>query len=297
MGHIMKRILTTTLLFGSFLSTGLVFGQSRMMKSADVDEETLLKSEIEIDYGVFKLSGVQSGVLFNLDAAYDKDKMDPELVFKRFSDTAKMKFTTNSGGVSWGNDNGEDDAKTKFRGKLELGTKVEHDLRFSIGAGAAELDLSNLNLSNLDLSSGAGSIRMVVKTLNASEVKKCKIQSGVGEIKATGLNNLNFKNLSVENGVGSVYLDFTGMASGNKKVDVETGVGEVKIMIPATIGVRIKDNSGFFSNLTVPSQFSHSGDYYTSSNYKTAKTSIDFDVSSGIGSIIFISGSDKKGQE
>lgn len=297
MGNIMKRILTTTLLFGSFLSTGLVFSQSRMMKSADVDEETRLKSEIEIDYGVFKLNSVTSDVLFNLDVTYDKDKMDPDLEFRRSGELAKMKFSTNSDGVSFGNDDGEDDASTKFRGKLELGSKVEHDIRFSIGAGAAELDLSNLKVSNLDLSSGAGSIRLFIKSLNQAEVKKCNIQSGVGEIKATGLNNLNFQTLSVENGVGSVFLDFAGLATGNKKVNVETGVGEVKIMIPATIGVRIKDNSGFFSNLTVPSQFNQHGEYYTSSNYKTAKTTIDFDVSSGIGSIIFISGSDKKGQE
>ncbi|MCK6602860.1 MAG: cell wall-active antibiotics response protein [Bacteroidetes bacterium] len=286
----MKRTFTSTLLLGCLLLPAAGISQSRMMKSADIDEETLLKSDIEIDYGVIRLMAGQKPVLFNLDATYDKHTLDPELDFRRFNDMAKMKFMTNSDGVNFDSSEEEDEenGRTRFKGKLELGPKVEHDIRFSIGAGSADLDLTNLNLTGLDLNSGAGSIKLAMRSLNQSEIKKCKIQSGVGEIKAFGVNNLNFSSLAIENGVGSVYLDFSGTSTGTKSVSVETGVGEVKIVLPPSVGVRIKDNSGFFSNLTVPPQYSQKGDYHMSPNYKSAKTVIEFDVSSGIGSIIFI---------
>lgn len=277
--------ITLTFLACTALTANLL-GQSRLIKSADVADETALTTTINVDYGSLKLKAGDPSKLFSVNALYDSDAMDPDLVFKRGKATAKLVFSTNSSGINMSNR--KSDENGDFQSTMQLSPSVGHDLQISIGAGESDIDLSGLTVTSLDLSNGAGSCKLTSTTPNPETIRHITIQSGVGEVEAKGLSNLNFRKLTVNNGIGQITLDFSGKAEGHKAVTIETGVGEIKVLIPAGVGVMVRDDSGFFSNLSVPKNYTQEEETYYSPNYETAKATIEFDVSTGIGEIRFV---------
>ncbi len=294
-----------TIILTYFISAFSVAGfaqNAKFVSNADIEHEKRLYSEFEIDFGTIKLNPISNDRLYMVNIQFNKDKTKPFIDFDRDGSESTLRFYTKSKGVDGSNtnvdfnieddsENNQGDSKVKksdFTGSIELSKEVDHDLKFSLGAGTADLNLTGLKLTNAEISTGAGQLKIQCNSTNPNVLRDFSIQSGVGAVKAEGLLNLNFKRMKVEGGVGSFDLNFSGNASGKHSVDVQTGIGSVVIKVPKNVGVRITDDSSFFSNLTVPREFKKRGSIYQSANYSDSDTTIEFTISSGMGSVKFV---------
>ncbi len=111
--------------------------------------------------------------------------------------------------VNWGNT-----AVEKWQ--LGLNPNVETDLRLSVGAGSANLDLSQLTLSNLELDGGAGSTDL-------------RLPGGDFETQ-----------LDASAGSLEVWLG----ANGRQRIDVDGSAGSMTFYLPEGLEARVQVNDG-----------------------------------------------------
>ncbi|MBE0556907.1 MAG: hypothetical protein IH628_06705, partial [Proteobacteria bacterium] len=108
---------------------------------------------------------------------------------------------------------------------IELTDRVPVSLRFKLGAGEGELDLTGLRLHDLKMSTGASAVRIDCSEPNRISAETIDIESGVSKLTARNLCNTNFKRMNFSGGVGSYWLDFGGSLTKDAQVTIEVGLG------------------------------------------------------------------------
>ncbi|MBC8335586.1 MAG: hypothetical protein ISR59_11945 [Anaerolineales bacterium] len=139
---------------------------------------------------------------------------------------------------------------------ISLTEEIPLNLNISLGVGESDLDLSDLQVSEVNLDLGVGQTTVVLPN---------------GEYQA-----------SVEGGVGQTTVTLPD--KGQIKLNVEGGVGEIVIRIPKDMAAQIHVDRGIVG-LNIPSGYIQSGDTYTSPNYDQAKDHVELYLEQGIGSI------------
>lgn len=146
---------------------------------------------------------------------------------------------------------------SRFSWDLALTDDIPLDLSISLGVGESKLDLSELQVSELNLDIGVGET-----TITLPE----------GEYKA-----------KVDGGVGQTSIEVP--AEGQIKLNVDGGVGEIVIYLPEDMAAKIKVDRGI-AGLSVPSGFDKQGeDTYVSTNFENADHWIEIDLDQGVGNI------------
>jgi hypothetical protein len=152
---------------------------------------------------------------------------------------------------------------------IGLSPEVPIDLSIKGGVGASNFDLSELQITDLDLSSGVGEINLSLPA--TSEPLDAQVSGGVGKIS-----------LTIPEGTGDINVDING------------GVGETTIDVPDDAGVRIEVNTGV-GVVNLPSSFTRtSGDddnivgengAWQSENFAEADQQIIITYKGGVGSL------------
>ena len=110
-----------------------------------------------------------------------------------------------------------------------------------------------------------------------------RIDAGAGRVEAD-LSGLQVTELKVNLGAGSTKLTLPKV-NGTAVVAVELPVGEVTVVIPSGVGVKLR-TSRVLSSLNIAGQrFTRSGDEWVSDNYATATSKVDLRIDNVIGSI------------
>ena len=144
----------------------------------------------------------------------------------------------------------------KLAWDLELTDSIPLDLSISLDVGESNLDLSELQITDLDLNIGVG---------------QTTIELPVGEYRA-----------NIDGGVGQSIITLPD--EGQIQVYVNGGVGEIVIYVPKDASVKIDVDRGIAS-LTVPSGYRQNEDVYTSANYDQKADTIELSLSQGVGNI------------
>ena len=135
-------------------------------------------------------------------------------------------------------------------GKVEIDTLSTKTLYLDLGAGkvtinnltilnqteieggAGAIEIKNGSLNNLDLDIGAGKL-----TLTALVSGKSEIDAGVGEVNLNLVGSLEDYRIKLDKGIGSATLNQKKMndeevyGNGNNSIDIDGGVGSIKIEI------------------------------------------------------------------
>ncbi len=156
-----------------------------------------------------------------------------------------------------------------------------------LGAGESYFDFSGLTIDNLSISTGASSSKLRFDEKNRGEIRNLKIESGVSKFVADNLNNANFRTMEFEGGVGSYHLDFGGELKKEVKVDISVGLGSITVVVPKKIGLLIKYEDSWLSNLTLNDEefVRKKKGVYVSDNYDDAEGRMDISIESGLGSV------------
>ena len=139
---------------------------------------------------------------------------------------------------------------------LALSPDIPLDLNISLGVGESSLDLSELQVSAVDLNIGVG---------------QTTVSLPVGEYDA-----------QVDGGVGQTTIELP--AEGQINLNVDGGVGEIVIYIPEGMAAKINVDRGI-AGLSVPSGFDKNENTYTSPNFASADNYVEINVDQGIGNI------------
>ena len=169
---------------------------------------------------------------------------------------------------------------------IKLVEGIPLSISAELGAGKSDFDFSGLMLKDVSISTGASSSSIQFDEPNRSEMDELHIETGVSKFSANNLNNANFKRMTFEGGVGSYYLDFGGELNRSADVDVNVGLGVVTLVIPRSVGVRIRYEDSWLSNLSMDDEFVRKRKgIYESENYSDAKGRLNVYIESGLGSV------------
>lgn len=168
---------------------------------------------------------------------------------------------------------------------IGLGRDVPFNLDVDLGSGAADLDLSGLDILALSVNTGSGSIDVILPTGSY----KTTLDTGSGSIDIVVLPNTEL-NLVADTGSGRIVISLAEGVSG--EVDLDSGSGSLTVEVADGVGVQISGRTGSGS-VTLPSGWvrvsgrddsgpSKSGTW-RSPNFDEAETKvyITFDVGSG----------------
>jgi len=112
-----------------------------------------------------------------------------------------------------------------------------------------------------------------------------ELEFETGATKAEfNLQELKVTRLDLETGAGDVRLSFgdTGMTS---KVEIDSGAGSITLVIPESVGIKAKINSGVGQKNLTGRTWQQQGDTYVSQNYEQAQTKLELDIDHAAGNI------------
>jgi len=97
------------------------------------------------------------------------------------------------------------------------------------------------------------------------------------------LSSLKVTYLELDTGASKSEIKFGDSASIRAKI--HAGVSQIRLLIPQSIGTRIKADTALTSSNLMELGFRKEKDVYTSKNYPTAETRVDLDLDVGVSSL------------
>ncbi len=147
----------------------------------------------------------------------------------------------------------------RYKWKLAFNEEVPLDMRIEHGAGTGEIDLGDLNVTQLDVQLAAGDFTL---DLNG---------------------NRSLRHLEFDVGAGNVTIDLNGDWTENVDVDFQGGLGQTTLRLPKDIGVYVTVNKalGHISANGLTKQ----GDAYVNEAYGVSDVTLEINIQAGVGQI------------
>lgn len=236
----------------------------------DRDESEL---EISMGAGELNLSG-GSDMWISGEINYNIPLWEPEIYTKtegvRISQKAQDQF-------------GFPDNKIVNDWNIQLG---EHptDLEINAGAYRGNLDLSGIPLTRVSISDGASQGNIKFDQLNPVEMSSLHYKTGASQVDIIGLGNANVESIYFDAGPGSYTLDFSGDLQRDINIEINYGLGDMKIIIPEGVPTIISVDGGL-NNVELRGTWNVSGNEYT---LEGSGPQLTFDVNLGLGNLQLI---------
>lgn len=166
---------------------------------------------------------------------------------------------------------------------LRLSPELPLELDLDFGAVEADLDLGGLQVTSLDVETGASDTQIRFDEVNAAVCDRLEIAMGAAAFTARGLGNAGCESMQVEGGVGDLTLDFSGAWPRDINADITMALGSVKLVVPEDIGVRV-DKDTFLTDFDRDGFYKRGDDYY-SDNWDHASRRLTIDLEGAFGSV------------
>lgn len=230
---------------------------------------------VEVVYaaGEFELGAAEPGRLYRMALEYDQEQFEPVTEYG----AGKLRIGIAS--------RGRGSVKVNKAGSLNLSLTrdVPLDVRLELGAVKADIDLTGLALTNLEVRTGAAESRIHMDRLNSGEMEQASFKIGAADLEVRGVGNLNAEHIGVEAGIGAVTLYLDGDWARNAHLDIEVGLGALNLKIPEGLGVKLSRTS-FLTSLDTEGLVRR-GDAYYSVNWEAAERRVNIDISAALGSV------------
>ena len=248
-------------------------------KSEARGSEKALTARVELKVGELQIEPGPTDKAYEVDFHYNEKTFKPSVSFEPGEDSAAtLRVGLEGNSHSWGNvgDNSI---------RLRLNPETPLSLRANTGVGENNIDLSGMSVTSLELQSGVGETKLSMLEPNRSECQRMDISTGVGAFSLTGMGNFNCDQMRFRGGVGGSELEFSGDWQTLGNIDIEVGVGGIKIRLPRDLGAEIRMSQGLFSELSAPEGFTKQGDVYYSDNRDHVQKVLKIRVDAGIGGV------------
>jgi len=182
---------------------------------------------------MFGLRGTSNPLLYHMQLRYDATRSQPRHAFDPA--TRKLQLGVQKSDVRFTGRSDNEDGRLQ----LELSRVTPLDLSLDLGAVEADLDLTGLKLSRLQIESGASEGKLRFDSLNATPMSVLQVSLGAASFRGERLANANARDIRVDAGVGNVELDLGGQWTQDIDLKVEVTLGIVTIHVPSDVGVRV----------------------------------------------------------
>jgi hypothetical protein len=165
------------------------------------------------------------------------------------------------------------------RWDLQLNGEIPLDLAFVLGFGDSDLDLREVNLSELEIQSGAGRVHVQV---GEQEMERVRVRAGLGDTNLD-LGGGRVQQLRFEAGAGTVNIDLDGRWQADLDAQISGGLGNITLVVPEQVGVRVVVNRGLGS--VNARGFTVDDNVYTNGAYGNSEVTLRIEVNQGAGSV------------
>jgi hypothetical protein len=221
---------------------------------------------VRVRYGAGRIdvAATSSPVLYAMTLRYDESTSTPLHSY----DPASRLLTV---GIESQSDHFSRNVGEKSKGemRLSLSRSVPVDLSLELGATKATLDLGGLDLTALQLGSGASETVVDFSSPNQGQMRTLDVDIGAASFEARNLANANVANVRVHGGVGGVELDFGGQWRQDMTVNIDLALGKLTLHVPRDVGVRVEVQK-FLASFDEQG-LEKRGDAYYSDNWDKAK--------------------------
>jgi len=244
-------------------------------------DDSIKTLDVNIDLGIadFELMAAVDSNLVTFDVEYNPKYLEPEFDFEKDGEHAYVYMGIDS---DYNNHKKKDMDDTRF--EVTLSKDVEIEMSCDLGLSDNTLDLSALKIKRLEMDSGLSSTEILLTEANPIRSDLVEIECGLGEFDSDHIGYLLFDELVVEGGLGDISLDLRGY-EGDGVVEVSVGMGSCTLIIPRDVGVKLRYDKGLFSSVDAPRFERVRGNLYKSRNYSDKESTLDIDVSVGMGSV------------
>jgi len=220
--------------------------------SVTVPESDETRLKISFGAGELTLSPGAEAVLVEGTATYSIPSLKPDIKIQ--GSTVEIK----QGDLKSLNVN---DFKNEWDFKLG---ETPMDLEINAGAYQGRYEFGGLALANLTIKDGASDVKVSFSAPNLTEMSVLRYETGASSVDLTGLANANFATLIFNGGAGDYSLDFSGDLQQDATARIETGFGDLNLVIPEGVDARVTVEGGPV-NVNHSSGWAQSNQTYTQS--------------------------------
>ena len=231
---------------------------------------------VSVEYGAgrFSVRSLDEGLLYRMNLTYDEDAFEPVAEFSG----NRLDLGIESIRGARFRDRGEE---SELALELARGVPMRLDLEF--GAVRADLDLGGLELTALDVSTGASESTIDVSEPNRGRIETARFEVGAAEFDARHLGNLNAGRIEFDAGVGALTLWLDGEWQRDTRVSIDMGLGALELRVPEGLGLQLRKDS-FLTSLDSEGLVKR-GDNYQSLDWEDADRKITVDLDAAFGSV------------
>ena len=153
------------------------------------------------------------------------------------------------------------------------------DLRINAGAYQGRFELGGLSIRSLVVGDGAADVELDFSEPNQVEMDALRYETGASNVELSGLANANFGSMVFRSGAGDYTLDFSGELQRDASVDIQSGISQVRIIVPEGTSARVNFTGGL-SNVNSQDAWQQNGNDYTLSGSGPTLT-INVDMGAG----------------
>jgi hypothetical protein len=248
-------------------------------------KEKELRVVLDVSFGSITIERCEGNEIAEID--YDEEEADQQklnISYDISDGLGTLRIKLKESTHFWDKD--EDHDKHHRHLDLKLSNALPISFEIELGAGKGEINLTDLQVKDLSISTGASSVTMKCNTPNPIIAEKVSIESGVSKFTATDLGNLNFRDLKFSGGVGSYKLDFNGNFRQSAEVQIEVGLGSVNIYTPKSIPAKLIYDDNWLSSFSLDDDFEKiRNGVYETDNFQDASTRLTIRMEAGLGSV------------
>jgi hypothetical protein len=132
-----------------------------------------------------------------------------------------------------------DETEQDARINISLPRGTPFTLEGSVGVGESVLDLSGLQVREVDLDLGTGSHTLAFDEPAPLPMEAFRLGAEIGELRVNGLGNASPEIVRVSHRIGEVDIDLKGAWLRDADVDVSCGIGLCLIRVPQNVGLEV----------------------------------------------------------
>lgn len=163
-------------------------------------------------------------------------------------------------------------------------------LNLTFGYGSARLDLSDLSLKRVNVSSSTTDVIISYQKPNRLSMSEMTINGGMSRIVIRNLEMAKAEKVRIENGMGNTKILMGNGGNHATQVELLVGAGSCIFMVQKDVPLKLVVNQSFFSSLELPATFSKTEENtYVNQAYQANQTHASVvSVELGIGSFTLI---------
>lgn len=169
---------------------------------------------------------------------------------------------------------------------LLIGTEEPISLDIKAGAYKSTIVVGEIQLNELNIEDGASQSSIMFDKPNKTTMDLFRYRTGASQVNLINLSNANFKEMDFESGAGSYTLDFNGELKQDATVSVESGLSNIKIIIPSNINATVALDGGV-NNVSLKGTWTVDSNEYHTQSSRGPKLEIDIEM--GVGNLELIS--------